>query len=77
MGGEIWANIWLTDFVVRIDPSSGSITGWLDLTGLLTPEEDAAANVLNGIALDANTGRVFVTGKYWPKLFDIQIIPAE
>ena len=75
--GEVWANIWLTDFIARIDPVTGHVNSWLDLTGLLRPEEGAAANVLNGVAYDAATGRISVTGKYWPKLFEIEVLPAE
>ncbi len=73
--GEVWANVWQTDRIARIDPASGRLLGWIDLAGLL-PEEDRAAqrvDVLNGIAYDAATGRLFVTGKWWPKLFEIQV----
>jgi len=72
--GEIFANIWLTDWVARIDPVTGHVVGWVDLSGLLTPEERAAADVLNGIAYDAAGRRLFVTGKLWPKLFEIALI---
>jgi glutamine cyclotransferase len=75
--GEIFANVWQTDQIARIDPASGRLLGWIDLAGLL-PEEDRAAqrvDVLNGIAYDAATGRLFVTGKWWPKLFEIELIP--
>jgi glutaminyl-peptide cyclotransferase len=62
--GEIWANVWQTDRIVRIDPHTGQVLGWIDLTGLLSQEERAqGADVLNGIAYDQATGRVFVTGK--------------
>lgn len=73
--GEVWANVWQTDRIARIDPASGRLLGWIDLTGLL-PAEDRAAqrvDVLNGIAYDAAGGRLFVTGKWWPKLFEIQV----
>lgn len=76
--GEVWANIWQTDRIARIDPASGRLLGWIDLSGLL-PEEDRATqrvDVLNGIAYDAATGRLFVTGKWWPKLFEIELIEA-
>jgi len=71
---EIWANIWQTDQIARIDPLSGKVLGYIDLKGLLpdadrTPETD----VLNGIAWDADGKRIFVTGKKWPKLFEIRI----
>lgn len=72
--GQIWANIWMTDLIVRIDPASGDIKSYVDLTGL---KADAGANggdsVLNGIAWDARKKRLFVTGKYWPKLYEIAL----
>ena len=71
--GEIFANIWRTDRIARIDPASGRVVGWIDLSGLLTPDEAADANVLNGIAYDVDEDRLFVTGKYWPKLFEIEL----
>ncbi|WP_418982770.1 glutaminyl-peptide cyclotransferase [Alistipes sp.] len=73
--GRIWANVYTTDQIAIIDPATGLVEGVVDLTGLL-PEEDMtpATDVLNGIAYDAATGRIFVTGKNWPKLFEIEII---
>ena len=74
--GEIWANVWQTDRIVRIAPATGQVIGWIDLTGLLGPEErQRPVDVLNGIAYDAEHDRVFVTGKLWPKLFEITIAP--
>ena len=73
--GEILANVWMTERIARIDPATGRVTGWIDLRGLLTPSEAAAADVLNGIAYDAAGDRLFVTGKLWPKLFQIRVIP--
>jgi glutamine cyclotransferase len=72
--GEIYANIWHTDRIVRIDPKTGGILGWIDLAGLLPPSErrDEEA-VLNGIAYDEAGDRLFVTGKLWPKLFEIRL----
>ena len=72
--GEIYANIWHTDHIVRIDPQAGRIVGWIDLRGLLSSGEvqDEEA-VLNGIASDETNGRLFVTGKLWPKLFEIRL----
>jgi len=72
--GEIYANVWHTDKIVRIHPSSGKILGWIDLTGLYPIEErqDTEA-VLNGISYDDATGRLFVTGKLWPHLFEIKL----
>ncbi len=76
--GEIYANVWQTDRIARIDPATGRVTGWIDLTGLLRPEEyTAPVDVLNGIAYDAPGDRLFVTGKLWPRLFEIELIPPE
>ena len=73
--GEIYANVWQTDRIARISPSDGHVTGWIDLSGLLTlAEERSSADVLNGIAYDAFGDRLFVTGKLWPKLFEIQLV---
>jgi glutamine cyclotransferase len=74
--GEVFANIWQTDRIVRIDPKTGKVTGWIDLTGLLGDADTAAGqvDVLNGIAYDAATDRLFVTGKFWPKLFEIKLV---
>ena len=77
VNGEVFANIWQTDRVARINPSTGNVAGWVDLSGLLTPAERMAADVLNGIAYDATTKRLFVTGKLWPKLFEIQLVPKK
>nr|WP_313634119.1 glutaminyl-peptide cyclotransferase [Brevundimonas naejangsanensis] len=72
--GEVWANVWQTDFIVRIDPASGQVVGVVDLTGLLKdPVQDPADDVLNGIAWDAKSRRLFVTGKNWPALFEIRL----
>jgi glutaminyl-peptide cyclotransferase len=72
--GEIYANIWHTDRIARIDPRTGAVVGWIDLTGLIARTEvsDEEA-VLNGIAYDEINGRLFVTGKLWPKLFEIRL----
>jgi glutamine cyclotransferase len=71
--GEIYANVWQTQRIARISPKTGRVIGWIDLEGLLTPREAQAADVLNGIAYDAAGDRLFVTGKLWPKLFEIKI----
>lgn len=73
--GEVWANIWQTDFIVRIDPTTGVIKGVIDLTDLLPDRTgmDPRDDVLNGIAWDAEGRRLFVTGKNWPSLFEIRI----
>jgi glutamine cyclotransferase len=74
INGEIWANIWLTDRIVRIDPATGKVIGYVNLAGLLNdPQTDTKVNVLNGIAYDKSGNRIFVTGKNWPKLFEITI----
>lgn len=72
--GEIYANVWHTDRIARIDPNSGRITGWIDLTGLLPDRERSDDEaVLNGIAYDEAHDRLFVTGKLWPALFEIRL----
>jgi glutamine cyclotransferase len=76
--GEIFANVWQTDRIVRIAPETGQATGWIDLTGLLTAEDRRQpVDVLNGIAYDAQHDRLFVTGKFWPKLFEITLSPRS
>lgn len=74
--GEIYANVWQTDRIVRFSPINGRVLGWVDLSGLLTPDERTTVDVLNGIAYDSLGDRLFVTGKLWPKLFEIRIVPA-
>lgn len=73
--GEIYANIWQTDRIAVISPQTGRVTAWIDLERLLPPEDSRGAGVLNGIAYDAAGGRFFVTGKFWPKLFEIELVP--
>jgi glutamine cyclotransferase len=73
--GEIYANVWQTDEIVRISPRTGKILGRIDLSGLMDKRELADPDsVLNGIAYDANGDRIFVTGKLWPKLFEIRVV---
>jgi len=73
--GEIFANIWQTDRIARISPATGHVTGWIDLQGLLgEAERSGQVDVLNGIAYDHDHGRLFVTGKLWPRLFEIKLI---
>ena len=72
--GEIFANIWQTDYVARIAPDTGKVTGYIDLRGLLSATDRSRADVLNGIAYDAAHDRLFVTGKLWPKLFEIKLV---
>jgi len=74
--GEIYANIWHSERIARIDPASGKVLGWIDLKGLLSADERTNPEaVLNGIAYDSAHDRLFVTGKLWPKLFEIQVVP--
>ena len=76
--GEIYANVWTTERIARINPKTGRVTAWIDLRGLrglLDPHDSAGVDVLNGIAYDAAKDRLFVTGKQWPKIFEIQIVP--
>ena len=75
--GQIYANVWGSDVIARIDPASGNVVGWIDLTGLLPPAQrgtDSVDAVLNGIAYDSKRHRLFVTGKLWPKLFEIELV---
>lgn len=71
--GEVYANVWQTDCIARIDPQTGRVTAWIDLAGLRPPQTD----VLNGIAYDAGQGRLFVTGKLWPHLYEIALVPRS
>ena len=77
--GEILANVWQTDRIARIAPETGQVIGWIDLTGLLSQSDrlPSADAVLNGIAYDAGRDRLFVTGKLWPKLFEIKLVPRS
>jgi len=76
--GEVYANIWQKDSIIRINPETGQVTGWIDLGGILPDNaETQDAGVLNGIAHDPDTGRLFITGKQWPSLYEIILIPVE
>jgi glutaminyl-peptide cyclotransferase len=76
--GEIYANIWQQDKIARISPRTGKVLAWIDLAGILpASERSGGEDVLNGIAYDPDGKRLFVTGKLWPKLFEIELIPAE
>ena len=70
--GELFANVYTTDYIARIDPSNGHVTGWIDVRGML-PHQNDGNTVPNGIAYDADHDRLFVTGKNWPKLFEIRL----
>ena len=74
--GEIYANVWMANRIARIDPATGHVTGWIDLSGLLDVSRlpDPGNDVLNGIAYDEQHDRLFVTGKRWPKLFEITLV---
>jgi len=75
INGEIYANVWKTDRIARISPTTGRVTGWIDLSGLSSKVPlSNAEDVLNGIAYDAKLDRLFVTGKHWPKLFEIELV---
>jgi len=74
VNGQIFANVWQTDYIARIAPDSGRVVGWIDLTGILPAAERAGTDVMNGIAYDAARRRWFVTGKLWPRLFEISLV---
>lgn len=76
--GEIYANIWQSNYILRIDPRTGDVVGLINLSGLLSASEHVSGpdGVLNGIAYDAKDDRLFVTGKNWPKLFEIRLRPT-
>ena len=76
--GQIYANVWPTERIARIAPKTGRVLGWIDMKGLLTQQDySRPVDVLNGIAYDKESRRLFVTGKLWPKLFEIKLIPAK
>ena len=77
--GDLYANVWMTDRIAIIDPASGVVKSWVDLTGILGPADRTSGevDVLNGIAYDAKGDRLFVTGKKWPKLFEIRLVAKQ
>lgn len=76
--GEIYANVWMTDRIARISPETGKVLGWINLAGILSAIEIRSNDaVLNGIAYDPARRRLFVTGKLWPRLFEIQVVPGK
>lgn len=76
--GRVYANVWRSDRIARIDPETGEVVSWIDLTDLLSPEHRTGAeDVLNGIAYDAALDRLLVTGKRWPVVFHIDLVPVE
>jgi glutamine cyclotransferase len=75
INGEIFANIWQDDFIAVISPATGEVTGWMDMSALREElPTGCSAEALNGIAFDAEKGRVFVTGKLWPFVFEIDVL---
>ena len=77
INGDVYANVWHTNKIAIINPATGQVTGWIDLTGIYTPETSSSENVLNGIAYDPEGDRLFVTGKRWSQLFQIKLNPVE
>jgi glutamine cyclotransferase len=72
--GEIWANVWTTDRIARISPNTGEVNAWIDLSSLYPrAQREPGADVLNGIAYDASTRRIYITGKKWPRLYQITV----
>lgn len=73
--GEIWANIWYEDRIARIDPRSGDVVGWIDASRVYPASRRGREDVLNGIAYDPESGRLIITGKNWPRLYEIDVVP--
>ena len=73
--GEIWANVWMTDRIARISPNTGEVNAWIDLSTLFgrSGQRTPPADVLNGIAYDKATRRIYITGKKWPRLYQITV----
>jgi glutamine cyclotransferase len=76
INGAVYANIWKEEKIAVINPQNGQVTAWIDLTGIQDLKNQDPNNVLNGIAYDANGDRLFVTGKMWPHIFEIKLIPS-
>jgi glutamine cyclotransferase len=75
--GDVYANIWMNHSIVVIDPKTGQVKAWIDLTGLENPSFLNGEAVLNGIAYDSENKRLFVTGKNWPNLYEIELVPLK
>ena len=75
--GMIYANVYLEDYIVVIDPETGTVIRKIDMTGLLKSEESEDVDVLNGIAYNQTNDRIYVTGKWWPKLFEVKFVPKN
>jgi glutamine cyclotransferase len=76
IGTVVYANVWQDNHIARIDAATGTVTAWIDASGLLNPSESAQADVLNGIAELPNTGHLLVTGKLWPHLYEVEVVPS-
>lgn len=76
VGDAVYANVWMTQMIVRIDPRNGRVGAAIDASGLLTPEEAEGTDVLNGIAYRPDTGTFYITGKLWPKMFEVRFVPT-
>jgi glutamine cyclotransferase len=77
VNGKVYANIWMEDKIAVINPQTGQVEAWINLSGIINLPNPDPNSVLNGIAYDANTGRLFVTGKDWPQLFEIKLVPLN
>ena len=77
VGDTIYANVWQTSRIARIDARTGDVTAWIEAAGLLTPEEARGADVLNGIAHLPSSGRYVLTGKLWPRAFEVEFVPEK
>ena len=75
--GAVYANVWQTDFIVRIDPASGRVTDYIDAAGLLQGPDRFGAEVLNGIAYDSEADTFYITGKWWPKMFEVRFVEDD
>lgn len=76
--GKVWANVYMTDLIVIINPSDGTVEASIDCTGLLPRNlREPRTDVLNGIAQDPATGKIYLTGKYWPRLYEVRLVPAK
>ena len=77
VGDEVYANVWQTDYIARIDAKTGVVTGWIDASNLLKGEDKRGTDVLNGIAYVPETKRFLLTGKNWPKMFEVEFVATQ
>lgn len=76
--GKVWANVYMTDLIVIINPADGTVEASIDCTGLLPRNlREPRTDVLNGIAQDPTTGKIYLTGKYWPRLYEVRLVPVK